>query len=435
MLSGSDVALVRLAQDAYLNPASGIPAGFTLVTQSALGLTIGATETFAGGVYTNQNAAALVTIGTLNGVTTLVLAFRGSDDRQDSIADLTNINSAYPLFSNLIAAVDGFASRQAIPQVLVTGHSLGGAMAQLYMQNHVDNSTTHYVAETVGSPGVLQSAGTDTRITNLQIADDPAVYLGLNRASVGMQLQSNPLLASAAIFAGPELFPGLTSLDVLNAIPSLNANYLNRGAVVLLPDANGTYATDGSLADAASAGKTEHVVATYLSRIEALTNSTGDDQLGAGITPTTTGVQVFRFFDTATGTHFYTASAAERDQTLSTRTDLTFEGVGLNADTPQTDPNAAPVFRFFDTRSGSHFYTASTTERDGLANGRAGLTYEGVAFYENPTAQANDTAVYRFFDKVDGTHFYTPNQNEFASVLATRGDMVNEGIAFYTQKT
>lgn len=366
MLNGSDVALVRLSQDAYLNPATGIPTGFTLMSQSALGLSLGPTETFSNGVYTNDNAAALVSIGTLNGTTTLVLAFRGSDDRKDSIADLNNINSAYPYFSYLIAAVDGFASRQAIPQVLVTGHSLGGAMTQLYMQSHADNSTTRYIAETVGSPGVLQPAGNDSRITNLQVADDPAVYLGLNRASVGSQLQTNPALATAAIFAGPEVFPGLNSIDVLNAIPSLNTNYVNRGAVVLLPDANGTYTTNNSLSDAVSAGKSEHIVSTYLARIEALTNSNGDDQSGVGITPTTTGVQVFRFFDTHNGSHFYTISASERDQTVASRPDLTLEGVGLNADTPATDPSAAPVFRFFDTRSGSHFYTASTAERDGL---------------------------------------------------------------------
>ncbi|MGI4803044.1 MAG: lipase family protein, partial [Janthinobacterium lividum] len=235
MLSGSDVAVVRLAQDAYQNPASSLPAGFTPMTQSALGLTLGTTETFSNGVYTNQNAAALVSVGTLNGVTTLVLAFRGSDDRQDSIADLRNINSAYPYFSNLIAAVDGLASRQAIPQVLVTGHSLGGAMAQLYMASHADNSTTRYVAETVASPGVLQKPAADPRIINLQVADDPAVYLGENRALVGILLQTNPLLAAGAIFAGPGAFPGLTSLDVLNSIGSLNTDYVNRGQVTVLP--------------------------------------------------------------------------------------------------------------------------------------------------------------------------------------------------------
>ncbi|MGI4810122.1 MAG: lipase family protein [Janthinobacterium lividum] len=434
MLSGSDVAVVRLAQDAYLNPVSGLPAGFTPMTQSALGLTLGATETFSNGVYTNQNAAALVTVGTLNGVTTLVLAFRGSDDRQDSIADLRNINSAYPYFSNLIAAVDGLASRQAIPQVLVTGHSLGGAMAQLYMASHADNSTTRYVAETVASPGVLQQQAADPRITNLQVADDPAVYLGENRALVGILLQTNPLLAAGAIFAGPEVFPGLTSLDVLNSIGSLNTDYVNRGQVTVLPGSDGSYTVTDNLLDAISAGKSEHLVATYLSRAEALANSTGDDQAGVGITPTTTGVQVFRFFDTNTGTHFYTSSVSERDQTIASRVDLTYEGVGLNAQIQASDPAAAPVFRFFDTHSGSHFYTTSATERDGLRSGTTGLTYEGVAFYENTVATAADTAVYRFFDKVDGTHFYTPNQNEYAGVLATRGDLVNEGIAFYTQK-
>lgn len=434
MLSGSDVAVVRLAQDAYLNPVSGLPAGFTPMTQSALGLTLGAMETFSNGVYTNQNAAALVTVGTLNGVTTLVLAFRGSDDRQDSIADLRNINSAYPYFSNLIAAVDGLASRQAIPQVLVTGHSLGGAMAQLYMASHADNSTTRYVAETVASPGVLQQQAADSRITNLQVADDPAVYLGENRALVGVLLQTNPLLAAGAIFAGPEVFPGLSSLDVLNSIGSLNTDYVNRGQVSLLPGSDGSYTVTDNLLDAISAGKSEHVVATYLSRVEALANSTGDDQAGVGITPTTTGVQVFRFFDTSTGTHFYTSSVSERDQTIAARVDLTYEGVGLNAQSQTSDPAAAPVFRFFDTHSGSHFYTTSATERDGLRTGTTGLTYEGVAFYENTVATAADTAVYRFFDKVDGTHFYTPNQNEYAGVLATRGDLVNEGIAFYTQK-
>ncbi len=434
MLSGSDIAVVRLAQDAYLNAAAGLPAGFTPMTQSALGLTLGATETFSNGVYTNQNAAALVTVGTLNGVTTLVLAFRGSDDRQDSIADLRNINSAYPNFSNLIAAVDGVASRQAISQVVVTGHSLGGAMAQLYMASHADNNTTRYIAETVGTPGVLQAQSADARITNLQVADDPAVYLGEHRALVGILLLTNPLLAAGAIFAGPEVFPGLTSLDVLNSIGSLNTDYVNRGPVTFLPGSDGSYTVTDNLLDAISAGKSEHVVSTYLSRAEALANSTGDDQAGIGITPTTTGVQVFRFFDSHTGTHFYTANASERDQTIAGRADLTYEGVGLNAQTQASDPSAAPVFRFFDTHSGSHFYTTSTTERDGLQSGTAGLTYEGVAFYESTAATSADTAVYRFFDKVDGTHFYTPNQNEYASVLATRGDLVNEGIAFYTQK-
>ena len=435
MLSGSDVALGRLSEDAYSIPPTAIPAGFTPVTQAALGLNLGAQQSFSDGLYTNQNGAALVTVGVLNGVTTAVIAFRGSANRQDSINDLQNINAQYPLFVPLVAAFDSLVAKQGITQVVVTGHSLGGAMAQIFMTEHADNSTVHYLADTFGSPGALLPAGTDARIDNIRVADDPAVYLGENRASVGSQLQSNPALAAAAVFTGPEVFPGLTYTDVINAIPKLNANYVNRGAITPLPDADGSYTTLNSLSDAANAGKSEHLVTTYLSRLEALTGSTGDDQIAPGITPTTTGVQVFRFFDTSNGTHFYTASASERDMAIASRRDLTFEGVGLNADTPATDPNAAPVFRFFDTGTGSHFYTASADEKTGLQSSRPDLAFEGIAFYENLSNQSNDTAVYRFFDTRNGTHFYTPNQNEFASVIATRGDLINEGLAFYTQKT
>ena len=201
----------------------------------------------------------------------------------------------------------------------------------------------------------------------------------------------------------------------------------------LLPNADGSFTTVNSLSDAANAGKSEHLVQNYVSRIEALTGSTGDDQIGPGITPTTVGVQVFRFFDTNDGAHFYTASASESSTIQATRPDLTYEGVGLNALSPTaTDASSAPVFRFFDTSSGSHFYTADADEKTEVQASRPDLTFEGIAFYEDTTQQSDNTAVYRFFDKQDGTHFYTPSAAERASILATRPDLVNEGVAFYT---
>src|SRR3954449_5865481 len=136
MASGADVALARIAEIAYLNQPNGLPAGFSPVTQAALGISLSAQEFYQDGVYANQNGAALVLVGTLNGVATAVLAFRGSDDREDSINDLQNINREFQLFPNLIAAFDAFVAREGITQVAVTGHSRGGAMDQLYMANH-----------------------------------------------------------------------------------------------------------------------------------------------------------------------------------------------------------------------------------------------------------------------------------------------------------
>ena len=39
-----------------------------------------------------------------------------------------------------------------------------------------------------------------------------------------------------------------------------------------------------------------------------------------------------------------------------------------------------PIYRFFNSLEGGHFFTASTVER-GAAENLAGFNYEGVAFY------------------------------------------------------
>ena len=144
-------------------------------------------------------------------------------------------------------------------------------------------------------------------------------------------------------------------------------------------------------------------------------------------------VSIYRFFDTTDGTHFFTASATEAASISATRTDLTYEGIGLNGyNTASASPSSEAVFRFFDTTDGTHFYTASTSERDALLATRSSdMTFEGTAFYEDATQRAGDTAVYRFFDSTHGTHLFTDSASEKASILATRPDLVSEGIAFY----
>jgi hypothetical protein len=431
MLSDSDVALARIADLAYMDGSTTLPPGFFEVSQAELGISTGPNESYANGLYTNFNAAAEILVGTVNGVTTAILDFRGSVNRQDSLNDLQDINRQYPLYANIIAAFDAWVARESIGNVLVTGHSLGGAMDQIYMGAHANNATTSYTAETFGSPGIITSPATDNRITNIQIADDPAVYLGENRATVGAELQSNPALAAAAIFEGPQVFPGLTYLDVIDSIGDLNTNYVNRGAVVQLPDADGTYTGISNLLGAASAGLNEHLVTTYISRLEALTGDSGNNQIVPGITPTTTGIQVYRFFNETNGTHFYTASAAESTEIQANDPAYVYEGVGLNAVKP-TDPNATPVYRFFVTTNGTHFYTDSSTEVATIEATLPNYTYEGVAFDEHATPQPGDSPVYRFFDTTDGTHFYTASSAERSSVLAASPNLVNEGIAFYT---
>lgn len=139
---------------------------------------------------------------------------------------------------------------------------------------------------------------------------------------------------------------------------------------------------------------------------------------------------IYRFFDTVDGTHFFTESAAERDTIVNTRSDLAFEGVTLNAADPK-GAAAAAIFRFFDTVHGTHFYTANPAERDAVRASRPDLTFEGTAFSEHLSAQPGDAAVYRFFDTRLGTHFYTASASEAATTVQSRPDLTAEGIAFY----
>ena len=153
-----------------------------------------------------------------------------------------------------------------------------------------------------------------------------------------------------------------------------------------------------------------------------------------GTSPTT--IDVYRFFDKTTGTHFYTPDQNERQTILATRPDLVPEGpngVGLTAvDPASNDPAAVPVYRFFDLNQGTQFLTASSSERDSVIATRPDLVYEPSSiFYEHATPQAGDTAVYRFFDTKFGTHFYTDDATERGVILQTRPDLVAEGIGFY----
>ena len=145
---------------------------------------------------------------------------------------------------------------------------------------------------------------------------------------------------------------------------------------------------------------------------------------------------VYRFFDTRYGTHFFTADSNEKNIVLQTRADLVQETNGFG-DVAQSDANAAPIYRFFDNVYGTHFFTGSASERDNIIATRPDLVYEpSSTFYEHATQQAGDVAVYRLFDTKYGTQFLTGDQGEYNGITTPgastyRADLTTEGVAFY----
>ncbi len=146
---------------------------------------------------------------------------------------------------------------------------------------------------------------------------------------------------------------------------------------------------------------------------------------------------VFRFYNQSTGSHFYTASASERDTVMSAYVGrYTYEGVAwrmAGADWWE-GAQTAPLYRFYNTKNGSHFYTTSEAEKAKvLASYGATYTYEGVAYdvylYD---LHGEALPVYRFYNKANGSHFYTISEAEKATVRQYHSTTYTyEGIAFY----
>ena len=168
--------------------------------------------------------------------------------------------------------------------------------------------------------------------------------------------------------------------------------------------------------------------ATTTSLPASIVTTPGSDtvSLGSG------NIGVYRFFDAQNGTQFMTSSVSEISNIVATRSDMRFEGLalaGIASDT--TDPNASPIYRFFDTSNGAHFFTASAAEAQSLAASRPDMVAEQPSFDEHLAQQSGDTPVYRFFDTHAGTHFFTASATEQASIVAAKSNLTYEGIAFY----
>ena len=89
----------------------------------------------------------------------------------------------------------------------------------------------------------------------------------------------------------------------------------------------------------------------------------------------------FRFFDSTHGTQFMTSSISEKNALIASRPDLAYEGAGMG--TVQSDPNdenVASVYRFFSKVDGTHFFTTDAGEKDQTIATRPDLTFEGSNF-------------------------------------------------------
>lgn len=98
----------------------------------------------------------------------LLLSFRGTEIPEGDATYWLRLEQHYDLFEPLFQALDNYIQANPTSGILVTGHSLGAAMAELYMAEHPGSL---YSAVTVASP-TASNDPTDTRILNIGFEND-----------------------------------------------------------------------------------------------------------------------------------------------------------------------------------------------------------------------------------------------------------------------
>ena len=153
--------------------------------------------------------------------------------------------------------------------------------------------------------------------------------------------------------------------------------------------------------------------------------------------PSDDNVEVYRFYNNNSELEFYTTDEFERDYIIENLPHFEIEGVAfIAADEPSSEDisGLSPVYRFYNSNTGIHMYTASAEEKDAVME-NSNYTFEGIAYYGYETQTAGTIPLYRFYNPELDAHFYTSSTEERDTYLAS-ADFQPEGengIAFYVE--
>jgi len=175
------------------------------LSSDLLGISTGQNEgtqyAFSGGYYLAYDEGTLFDTSSVATVAqtsdALFLTFRGTDATSDWYDDLADMSGHYARYSPLFTRLDTYlASHHEITKVYVSGHSLGGEMAMMYMHDHPG---TMFEAVTFEAANKAPPEGDDLRAINFEMRGDPVPDLGLVNnygKSVFLDYEDSPFLTS-----------------------------------------------------------------------------------------------------------------------------------------------------------------------------------------------------------------------------------------------
>jgi lysyl endopeptidase len=139
---------------------------------------------------------------------------------------------------------------------------------------------------------------------------------------------------------------------------------------------------------------------------------------------------VVLFNNASTGVYYYTYSTTDIS-TLNSNAAYSNRGAYFNVSSYQT-AGLSPVYRFYNTSNGSYFYTISEKERAAVASNTPRMRYDGIVWYASATSAGTNTqAVYSYFNSVTGSQFFTTSNTTTSTLIAGNSQFKADGIAFY----
>ena len=142
-------------------------------------------------------------------------------------------------------------------------------------------------------------------------------------------------------------------------------------------------------------------------------------------------LRISRYHGVGTPTEWFLTSDASEGTRLSASSYWIKDGIVGNIFSYPA-PNTVPLMRFYEAASGDHYYTTSQTD----ANRTIALGYRkevniGYAYAPDTTANSlTRAALLRAYNTATKQHFYTTNATEFDNLLIQQ-DWSDDGIAAY----
>ena len=148
---------------------------------------------------------------------------------------------------------------------------------------------------------------------------------------------------------------------------------------------------------------------------------------------------LYRYWKSSISDHFYTTNIKEIGTSargLVGHHGYTSEGTQCLVYTRQV-AGSVPLYRYWKSDIGDHFYTTSSNEIGTTTpgvTGNHGYISEGVAGYCFPHATAGTIPLYRYWKASVGDHFYTTYSGEIGTTVpgqVGQHGYVSEGVACY----